>query len=96
MLYTLFGLVEFRILALVFGNDVSSYHWLFKLAYFVEHNEGYQPFKFRHQDKKPLKNISYELGTKFQIDFLKHFITFLKDVFMGLPYYKLNFSALTA
>ena len=43
-------------------------------------------------DKDPLR-VKYEIpGTLFK----KHFIAFLKDVFKGLPYYTLYFSALTA
>ena len=45
---------------------------------------GYQDIN--PQDKNQKKTTLFE----------KYFIAFLKDVFMGLPYYILNFSALTA
>ena len=53
MIYILFGSAEVRIFPLfsiVFGNDiviVISYHCVSKLAYFVAHDIGYQPFKFQ-------------------------------------------------
>ena len=47
-------------------------------------------------DKNCQTNIPFELSTTFQADVKKHFITFLKDIFMALPYCILNFSAVTA
>ena len=46
--------------------------------------------------KPPDKNIPYDVSTKSQVHFLRRFPYLLKDVFIGLPYYILNFGAFTA
>ena len=58
---------------------------------------GQNPPCQKPQDKKAQTKTPTQISlTKFQVRFYKHFIAFLKDVFMRLPHHILNFSTLTA
>ena len=61
--------------------------------------EGYQdrnPLDKNPMCQTPQKSVPYELSSKSQVHFLENFFAYLKDVFMGLPCYIQDFSALTA